>query len=208
VRDDDHATRGDRIDEVADLETLEPNGFEPPDNDPKPTHHKRSGRQRRLIAAAITSAVVPFASGVFVGFSIRQDGRDAARSSATTLPSVTTPPTTPSAFVLADISRFTSDVTTICASAYERLREEMAAAGTEWDDPAYAEAMSRYLQETLPELRALVPPDLTRDLWESIYSTLARLPDAWRADHNEASEIIHTVESQFGLIDCTMGSPR
>jgi hypothetical protein len=197
------ATRENGFDGASDLETLDPLSGEGFAAEAKRTRHKRSGGQRKLIAAAVASAVVLFASGVFVGFAIRQAGRDAAG------PSVTGPPTTDLGYAVAAISQFGSEVTTICAAAYHRLQEETTARGGEPNNRAWGEAASRLLQETLPELRALVPPDLIRDLWESAYSVLARLPDAWRGpDHSAAPEIIHHVEGQFGLMDCTMGAPR
>jgi hypothetical protein len=74
--------------------------------------------------------------------------------------------------VIAATVRFSSEVTTVCAAAYERLVAEMAAAGLELGDPAdieaYFQVMARVLDESLPQLRALVPPDPSRLVGERL----------------------------------------
>jgi hypothetical protein len=90
MRQNDPGAPGDPFDDAGDLETLDPEEFEAvaaaviADDG-----HKRIGRQRWLVAAAVAGAVGLFASGVFVGSAIKPDGREAARPSAT----ATTAPT-------------------------------------------------------------------------------------------------------------------
>jgi hypothetical protein len=113
-------------------------------------------------------------------------------------------------------STLSAQVRSICAAAKERHEADVAAAAIDPADPqalsAWSESMARDLEETLPELRALVAPTVIRDLWELTYSRLAQLPTAWRNPNAtgaaSAAGIIHAVEYEFGLMDCTLGSPR
>jgi hypothetical protein len=196
-------------DAVSDLDTLRSSAAVPAVAT-VPASITAAHRRGRTVVAAVAAVTVLVLGAVAL----------ASRDDESGPPTRATPTTTSldvhAQAVATAYSALSAQVSSICSAAHARLASELTAAGIDPADPsgssAGTEAMARVLDETLPELRALVPPDLIRDWWAIAYSRLAQLPTAWRnpsaTGAASAAGIIHSVEYEFGLMDCTLGSGR
>jgi hypothetical protein len=116
----------------------------------------------------------------------------------------------------------------ICTAAHARLNEELQAAGIEMEVPpgnddrlwlvptteegllAYDQAARRMMGETLPELRAVRPPEAVQEQYDHLYGLMQQYADGEEAPFTPTAEYwIHQIELQEpSLNHCTFALGR
>ena len=116
----------------------------------------------------------------------------------------------------------------ICTAAHARLNEELQAAGIEMEVPpatddelylvpireedfrVYEEAARRIMGETVPELRAVPPPETVQDDFDHLYGLMEQFAEGEEAPFTPTAEFwIHQVElKEPSLYHCTFALPR
>jgi hypothetical protein len=167
-----------------------------------PTSIPPTRRRVRPVVAAVAAVTVLVLGAVALV------SRDESGPPTRATPPTTSPDSYPANFFAAERA-FSVQVKRICSAANDRYMSERAAAGIAAQmGQAQMELMARVLDETLPQLRALVPPDLIREAWETTYWLLAQLPNAWRNPNAVPGfpAIIGAIWDEFGVAGCTFDS--